>query len=314
MRNVRHGIDPPWATLPNPMRAAPQRLPSLSPVGGDVGLERLTRLLSRQELFVRDARSPHRLPPRSVGSATTTWFGVGVTAGGQLSHGLPIDVLGLLYAQELVRRTLGLSRSLVLVADENARAAGADAMAVRRRSVDVQQQLTQVATSLHFPVEVRLASSLGPARRLPGLAKLDELPRYIAHQLAQTECLRQQGASIKLGWAWPGAARDERYFDDLHAREYGTRIASVYVVGGSTLDPRRPRACPYVCSDLNARLLLRSERTLEQRLASAPTLAARRYERLLGKLARAHCRLTGTERSRRPAAVLQSVVDDLWAL
>ena len=187
-------------------------------------------------------------------------------------------------------------------------------MAVRRRSVDVQQQLSRVSASLDVPVDVQLASSLGGAGRMPGLTKLDALPRYIAHQLAQTECLRQQGASIKLGWAWPGAFLDERYFDDLHAREYGTRIASVYVVGGATLDPRRPRACPYVCNDPKARLLLRSELSLHERLARAPKLAARRYERLLGKLARAHCRLTGTERARRPAAVLQGVVDDLWAL
>ena len=131
------------------------------------------------------------------------------------------------------------------------------------------------------------------------------LPPYVAHQLAQTEHLRQQGAGLKLGWAWPGALQDERYFDDLHARELGVRIDSVYVSGGTTLDPRRPRACPYVCSDPDARLLLRAEEPLERKLRRAPAVARQRYERLLGKLVRAHCQVTGAPRPRCATAVLQ---------
>ncbi|MCA9705841.1 MAG: hypothetical protein KDK70_08340 [Myxococcales bacterium] len=271
----------------------------------------LRGLLARQELFVRGSHRWHRFTADDLAHGTTAWFGVGVVAGGKLSRGLPLDVLGLLYAQELVRRTMGWKRSLVLVADSNAQAAGLDVLAVRRLSIQIERSLREVCARLGFPVDVRTASSLGRPRALPGFGRLERLPPYVAHQLAQTEHLRLGGAGLKIGWAWPGALHDERYFDDLHAREYGRPIASVYTAGGTTLDPRRPRACPYACSDPSARLLLRSDEDLERRLATASRLGAQRYQRLLGKLTRAHCRLLGTPRPRRLTTPLQDLLDDL---
>ncbi|MEM7154802.1 MAG: hypothetical protein AAF799_18270 [Myxococcota bacterium] len=270
----------------------------------------MTTLLERQELFLRGTRSPHRLETAALAEADTAWFGVGVTTAGALSRGLPLDVLGLVYAQEMVRRALGWSSSLILVADSNAQASGQDALAVRRKAVQVERRLNEVIECLGFPVDVCLSSTLG-RRDLPGLQRLDGLPPYVAHQLAQTERLRRQGAGLKIGWAWPGAFQDERYFDDLHAREYGERIASVYITGGSTLSPRRPRACPYLCGTPEARLLLEPTEPLSAKLARAPRIARQRYERLLGKLSRAHCRLTGAPRERSGAAVLQRLLDEL---
>lgn len=272
---------------------------------------RLSDLLARQELFWRGACRWHRFTADDLGRSTTAWFGVGVLAGTRLSHGVPLDTLGLLYAQELVRRTMGWSRSLVLVGDSNARAAGASPLSVRRVALAVERRLREVCALLELPVDVRLTSSLGPPRALPGFSQLGSVPPYLAHQLAQTEYMRIQGAGLKIGWAWPGALRDERYFDDLHAREYGRRIASVYVVGGTTLDPHRPRACPYLCSDPSSRLLLRPEEDLERRLATASPLGAQRYRRLLGKLSRAHCRLGGTRPSPRIITPLQDLLHEL---
>jgi hypothetical protein len=284
--------------------------PAITPDGSAL-VASLTGLLHRQELFLRGADWSHGFTALGLLRAHTAWFGVGVTTGGALSHGLPIDVLALLYAQELVRRQLGWERSLVVVADSNAQAAGVDALAVRRVAVQVERRLRDVAGVLHLPVDVRLTSTLGRAQALPGFSRLQGLPPYVAHQLAQTEHLRQQGAGLKLGWAWPGALHDERYFDDLHARELGVRIGSVYVSGGITLDPRRPRACPYVCSDPATRLMLRPDEELERKLARAPTVARQRYERLLGKLARVHCHITGAARPRRATMLLQDVLEAL---
>lgn len=269
----------------------------------------LTGVLHRQELFMRGADWSHRLCAEGLEQADTAWFGVGVATRAGLSHGLPIDVLGLVYGQELVRRALGWSRSSIVVADSNAQAAGADPLAVRRVAVQVERQLRELTEALSLPVDVRLTSSLGRPQALPGFSRVQGLPPYVAHQLAQTEHLRQQGAGLKVGWAWPGALSDERYFDDLHARELGRRISSVYVCGGATLDPRRPRACPYACGDPQVRLLLRSDESIERKLARAPSVARHRYERLLGKLARAHCHVTGAARPRRASALLQDVLE-----
>lgn len=287
------------------------RSPAPTPLDGPALAARLTDLVARQELFGRGAHDWHRFGAAALAESHTAWFGVGVVAGGGLSRGLPLDVLGLLYAQEFVRRTLGWERSLVLVADSNAQAAGADLLAVRRLAVHVERRLREVCARLGFPVDVRTTSSLGRPGALPGFSRLRRLPPYVAHQLAQTEQLRRHGAGLKLGWAWSGALMDERYFDDLHAREYGQRIATVYTTGGTTLDPRRPRACPYACRDPAARLRLRPDEDLERRLATASRTGAQRYQRLLGKLTRAHCRLLGTPRPRRITTPLQDLLDDL---
>lgn len=287
------------------------RTPAPANADGSTQVARLTDLLMRQELFGRGAHRWHRFTAADLDDAHTAWFGVGVLAAGALSQGLPLDTLGLLYAQEFVRRTLGWERSLVLVADSNAHAAGADMLAVRRLAHHVQRRLREVCARLGFPVDVRTSSSLGRPTTLPGFSRLRQLPPYVAHQLAQTEQLRQHGAGLKLGWAWPGAFKDERYFDDLHAREYGRRIASVYTTGGTTLDPRRPRACPYACSDPAARIRLRPDEDLERRLATASRTGTQRYRRLLGKLTRAHCRLLGTPRPHRITTPLQDLLDDL---
>jgi hypothetical protein len=283
----------------------------VAPAHGAELAARLTGLLHRQELFLRGADWSHCITPEGLERAHTAWFGVGVTTSAGLSRGLPIDVLGMIYAQELVRRALGWERSLIVVADSNAQAAGADALAVRRLGVQVERQLRDLTTGLGLPVEVRLTSTLGRPQALPGFSRLQGLPPYVAHQLAQTEHLRRAGAGLKLGWAWPGALQDERYFDDLHARELGTRIDSVYVSGGTTLDPRRPRACPYVCSDPSARLLLHPDEPLERKLRRGPAVARQRYERLLGKLVRAHCQVTGDARPRPrcATATLQDLIE-----
>lgn len=267
-------------------------------------------LLGRQELFLRGASAWHRFDSAALTTSHTAWFGVGVTTREGPSRALPIDVLGLVYAQELVRRTVGWERSLVVVADSNAQAAGADALVVRRTAVQVERRLRELAAVLGLPLDVRLTSTLVRSP-VPAMAAL---PPYAAHQVAQTELLRQRGMGLKLGWAFRGAWQDERYFDDLHAREWGTRIASVYVGGGTTLDPRRPRACPYLCSDPAQRLLLHPGEDLERKLYRAPRVARGRYERLLGKLARVHCHLTGAARPSRPTVLLQDLLEALpWS-
>lgn len=301
------------------MRALQRTLVVETTPEGSVLAANLAALVERRELFLRGACAWHRFDASALEASHTAWFGVGVTTREGLSRGLPLDVLGLVYGQELVRRTLGWERSLVVVADSNAQAAGANALAVRRSAVQVERRLRELAEQLELPIDVRLTSTLGRLPALPGLCSprrgWPAMPPYAAHQLAQTEHLRQQGFGLKLGWAWSGAWQDERYFDDLHARELGARsIASVYVGGGATLDPRRPRACPYVCSDPSARLLLHPGEDIERKLARAPKVARQRYERLLGKLARAHCHLTGTSRPRRNTVLLQDLLESLpWS-
>jgi hypothetical protein len=218
---------------------------------------RINDLLSRREIFERGQRACHRIDA-SFASTPAVWFGVGVVGRG-LTRGLPIDVAIMVLAQEVLRRELGLARAEIVVADENAIAAGWSELEVRRTTQRTQAVLQRLVDALGSRARVFRASTLpdAPARR----RRADELRTagvepYVALQLAQMETMRRRGAGIKLGWTLGPRARDEASCDALYARHVAPNLSTIYTPAGRSLDARRPRACPYVCSDPAARILL----------------------------------------------------------
>jgi hypothetical protein len=269
----------------------------------------LVELISSQELFTRGVRAPH--DASGATHASCTWFGVGVSNGSP-SRGLPVDVLVMVLAQEMVRRTLGHRRSRILVADTNAMRSGFDELAVRRVAANAERTIGAITRSWGFPVEVFRASTH------PAHAEITELARglgddhnpYVAEQLAQMELMRREGASIKLGWTLSSSANDEASFDSRFARVFEASPTFVYTIGGRTLDSRRPRACPYLCDDPTTRVLLQRGEDVRAKLADDGP-ATRGYRRLLGKIARAHGRLVGGLDPRRPEDTVQAIIDRL---
>jgi len=264
-------------------------------------------LVTRQELFARRVAEP-RLVEGSLAGSEAVWFGVGLSSG-DVSRGLPIDVLVLLYAQEMLRRELGYAESRVLVADTNALGDGIAQLPVHRARTRAERTLRSVIETAGFPVTVLRASEVdGEADAI--VRGLDAPNPYVAHQIGQTEVMRRRGAAVKLGWALSGVTHDEVYFDRLYERAFGESVSFVYTIGGRTLNPKRPRACPYLCAEPSERLLLRPNEDLAAKLGSAPKPVAAGYERLLAKLARAHHRLTG-ERYQTPGELVQRMIDAL---
>jgi hypothetical protein len=151
----------------------------------------------------------------------------------------------------------------------------------------------------------------GPRREL--LAEIDIDNPYVALQLAQTELMRRSGAAVKLGWSLPRSGRDEVGFDSVFARTVGTPLSTVYTVGGRSLDARRPRACPYLCRDPRHRVLIAPGERVRIKLAHAAPTAARGYERLLGKIARAEARLAARPAPRDPIHAVQNLLDRVTA-
>ncbi|MEM7136525.1 MAG: hypothetical protein AAF500_08100 [Myxococcota bacterium] len=276
-------------------------------VGRQMG-ERLASLVNRQELFARRQYEPV-IAYDALDEATSTWFGVGVAADAA-SRGLPVDVLILVFAQEMVRRTLGHSKSTILIADSNACDAGVPRLDVHRAASSAQAPLEALIDHFGFPVTVRRASSLAPAREVAKRQAALEIDNgYVAQQLVQTDIMREKGAGVKVGWALSAATYDETYFDRLYASRFGSRVTFAYTIGGRTLNPQRPRACPYLCRSPEERLLLgRPENAVRKLYEGTNTTAAKGYRRLLGKLARASQHLTGRDPGT-PESFLQSVVD-----
>lgn len=246
---------------------------------------------------------------RSLIEATSTWFGVGVAAG-DASCGLPADVLILVFGQEMVRRELGLSKSSILIADSNACHAGVPRLDVHRSASLAQAPLEALIDRFGFPVDIRRSSSLAPAAEVERKQEaLDIDNGYVAQQLVQTDIMRERGAAVKVGWALSACTYDETYFDRLYRNRFGDQVTFVYTIGGRTLNAQRPRACPYLCREPRDRLLLGTKENAVRKLYSDGTSpAARGYQRLIGKLARAYQHLSGDDPGT-PETFLQFVVD-----
>lgn len=276
--------------------------------GTDTLGERLASLANRQELFARRQYEPV-ISERALGSTTATWFGVGVAAD-DASCGLPVDVLILVFAQEMVRRELGLQASSILIADSNACDAGVPRLDVHRAASLAQAPLEQLVARFGFPVDIRRSSSLAPSAEVARKQKALEIDNgYVAQQLVQTEIMRERGAAVKVGWALSACTYDETYFDRLYRTRFGDAVTFIYTIGGRTLNPQRPRACPYLCREPADRLLLGTKENAVRKLYSDRSSPAMRgYRRLIAKLARAYQHLTGQDPGT-PESFLQYVVD-----
>lgn len=274
----------------------------------DISGERLASLTNRQELFARRRYEPV-ISARALAETTSTWFGLGVAAD-DASRGLPVDVLILVFAQEMVRRALGLAKSAILIADSNACHAGVPRLDVHRAASLAQAPLEALIDRFRFPVEIRRSSSLAPSLEVERKQEdLDVDNGYVAQQLVQTEIMRERGAAVKVGWALSACTYDEIYFDRLYRDRFGDLVTFVYTIGGRTLNPQRPRACPYLCREPRDRLLLGTRENAVRKLYSdGASPAARGYRRLVGKLARAYQHLTGEDPGT-PETFLQFVVD-----
>ena len=277
-------------------------------VGMEILGERLARLANRQELFARRQYEPV-IAQESLASTTSVWFGVGVAAE-DASCGLPVDVLVLVFAQEMVRRELGLAKSSILIADSNACNAGVPRLDVHRAASLAQAPLEALVDLFGFPVDIRRSSSLAPASEVERKQNALEIDNgYVAQQLVQTEIMRTRGAAVKVGWALSAATYDETYFDRLYRNRFGNHVTFAYTIGGRTLNPQRPRACPYLCREPQNRLLLGTKENAVRKLYNDPASpAARGYRRLVGKLSRAYHHLTGDDPGT-PESFLQFVVD-----
>ena len=270
--------------------------------------ERLASLANRQELFARRQYEPV-LSSHSLEAATSTWFGVGVAAD-DASCGLPVDVLILVFAQEMVRRELGLAKSSILIADSNACNAGVPRLDVHRAASLAQAPLEARVARCHIPVDIRRSSSLAPAAEVERRQEALEIENgYVAQQLVQTEIMRERGSTVKVGWALSACTYDETYFDRLYRDRFGDGVSFAYTIGGRTLNPQRPRACPYLCREPADRLLLGTRENAVRKLYSDQSSPAMRgYRRLIAKLARAYRHLTGEDPGT-PESFLQFVVD-----
>lgn len=271
-----------------------------------------------RELFVEPRRCRQELRSfagNSSPKAGRIYAGIGL-AGRALSLGLPVDVLSLICAVEHLRRQSQAETALLLVADQNALAAGFSPRRVHALSQRYFEQIDKMCKLMGLPLQFELASqSPRFALALPRVESAIEqlqLPAYVGLQLQQMAQLATQGFGMKVGWRMPGANRDELHFDRLFIDHIQTlcppnavsTTAFVYCHSGRTFDDRGPRACPYIAYDQETRLMVGQKEKflshLVREFARAPR-ATRGYRRLLLKIARSLRPLLPPELAKRTA-------------
>jgi hypothetical protein len=222
-------------------------------------------------------------PPSAPGAIM---FGVGLCTPDALSATVPFDLLGLVLPAELLRRAVGASTVVALVADVHAETSGFDAAAVDRRARAVTAALLRMrrrlgldaltvvrASRLHAALDYR--QHLRTARARAGAEPAD----YLVHQVADVACLDARlGGLLKLGWMVgkdrAQAIGDEAAFDRWVRPWTRREPLFAYARAGRTLDPLRPKATPYVELEAAARVNLAATEDVARKLASASDLGA----------------------------------------
>ncbi len=210
------------------------------------------------------------------------FLGIGLCTRAELSRAMPLDVLGMLLAAEVVRRSVGAACTVVLVADEHARANGLAAAAVASRTLETVQLLTQARAAaglerMHIVTASQFHASAAYRAALAEVAA--HAPRstheYVLRQVADVSFFdRAYRGIIKVGWSTDGgggrAVGGEAFFDERCRKWVGSRVAFVYCKAGRVLDDRRRKAAPYLALEPSQRICLRRDEDVARKLGDAP--------------------------------------------
>lgn len=238
----------------------------------DPGQTSLLLALPSYDRFIADREV--WTPPRAGGAL---FVGTGFATRRQLGCALPFDITMTMIVADRLRRLLGLSHVMHLVADNHATAnTFANPREVRRMAAEAEEDIPRVAAALGIRnYRVVLGSEVEQSPLYGQL--LASVPRSLGHEYVRREAADielariTQGAVVKLGWTTEvGASRgrrkgaaDERLFDAAHRMAFEEGLTNVYTHPARNDDPARPRVAPYVMLSDDVRFSLRpSDRSL----------------------------------------------------
>lgn len=239
------------------------------------------REATRQEPLIETRPTLAALEGLNEGPPRAVFVGLGICSTRELSTSLPVDVLGMLLPAERIRRAAGAKALLVLLADEHAASNGLDSYQIKRRSRQTLRALERIkGASLPNMRIIRASSFHGSSEYQEILAEvrrrapLDEHP-YFIQEAADIEYLyRRLGGIVKVGWTiGPSAAaerrQDEVAFDRRFRAWIGHHVGFVYCKAGRTLDPKQPKACPYIATQPAYRICLEPGELVARKVRSA---------------------------------------------
>lgn len=298
---------------------------SNSPLLDDSWRGRLASVIEQDPLI---RSTPSRPAVKALTDAPRTiYMGVGLCTRTEVTRGLPFDLLGMVLPAEAIRRAVGASQLVVLVADAHAMTNHLPPERVEQRARLTVRALARIARRLSLSRLVVVRASKLAARddfqrilRAVRRAGEGQYHPYVLQQVADVAYFsRSSGSVVKVGWALGQTARglnDETRFDRLVAPLSGARAAYVYCWPGRTLDDARGRAPPYIVSDPEKRVLLQTDENVFEKLrraegeASRPTVKAVRAQ--LRRVAASYARLIAPVRGASVEARAQAILETLY--
>ncbi len=242
-----------------------------------------------QEPLIRTRLSLAALEQACACTATpgAVFIGLGLCSPDQLSQGLPLDIIGLLLPAERIRRAVGASALVVLVADSHALLNRFDRREVARSTEEVCAALDRARWALGLDaLRVTRATSLHAApayrealKRVERVAP-DGAGAYFTREAADIAHLqRELGGIVKVGWSISGAPGpshviDELAFDRSFCTWTGEPLCAVYCKAGRALDDQRPKASPYITLRPERRICLRVGEDVAGKLALGAQVAS----------------------------------------
>ena len=216
-----------------------------------------------------------------IESSTGVYLGIGLCTRHKLTEHIPFDALSMILAGELIKRKLKLRDGTIIVADTHAKTNG-----FPDKKVDLIAKTRKY--SLHAAMEnigfagwdILLGSDMaGNGLYRDILSRMERRNQYEKLQLADTEFMRREGRSVKVGWSHRTLGFDEKHFDELYESEFGNPSTFVYVEPGRRLDGRR--FSPYVHDDSGQRLYMEADEDTDAKVSAMPRKVMAYFGRIL---------------------------------
>lgn len=195
------------------------------------------------------------------------YLGVGVCSRDGLSCGLPVDVLSMILAAELVG-----TEKYVLIADEHAKSNGFGEGNVKKVASLYSGVLSGVIENLGLSGwKVLLGSDVGQRVDYQDFLKsIEEKNSYVKRELADMVWFAEHGVKLKVGWSKDGRPDFGECFFDNKYRELGMNgLFFLYVNSGRTFNPEKPFSAPYFSDNADNRIMLRSGEDVGSKILSA---------------------------------------------
>jgi len=217
---------------------------------------------------------------RSNPKGKSLFFGVGLCTAKEPAVAIPFDILSFFLVAERLRRFLGMTRVVVLIADTHALTNSfmtPDIVnALTQKSLRVLSSVIRTLRLNKFELLVHSDIALQEAftKTLEAIPAMDN--QYVRHEIADiTWLVKERNVALKLGWTIdrspiPGG-HDERFFDTKLQKLASLPIRFLYLKAGRTFDKHRQKVSPYISVAGESRIIIDSHEDVRGKFGVART-------------------------------------------